>query len=60
MTVGWPHAILLALIVLHVGINLALHGQPRKGAHSFPYALARAVVIVALLWCGGYFDGGSV
>ncbi|MHC1658228.1 hypothetical protein ACODUN_14400 [Stenotrophomonas riyadhensis] len=60
MIIGWPHAALLALIVLHVGINLALRGEPRKGTHSFGYALIRAVLVVALLWCGGFFDGGCV
>lgn len=58
MIVGWPQAVLLALIVLHVGINLALRGQPRTGTHSFGYAVTRSVLVVALLWCGGFFNGG--
>jgi len=56
MYFGIPQIILLGLIVMGLGLNLAKHGEPQKGKHSFWMSLVNSAVIVGLLYWGGFFS----
>lgn len=52
----WPQVIWSVLALLGLGIELARHGQPRTGKHSFWWQLFGVVIATWLLWCGGFFS----
>lgn len=55
MNVGWPEGIMLALLLIGTGLQLAVHGQPRTGKVDALVTVASTCVILALLWWGGFF-----
>jgi hypothetical protein len=55
MTLHAPQIIYVVLLLLGVGIDLAKHGQPKTGKHSFPSSFFAAALILALLYWGGFF-----
>ena len=52
---GTPQIIWIILVLLDLGVNLALHGEPRNTNYSFGTALINVGINVVLLWCGGFF-----
>jgi len=52
-----PQIIVLVLIVLSLGINMAQHGTPKTGKNSFWVSLVSAAITLGLLWWGGFFNG---
>lgn len=54
-----PQSIIMALCTLDLGMALAQHGQPRTGKHSFWLTLVTAAILIAVLYWGGFFNGGA-
>ncbi|MEZ2132510.1 MULTISPECIES: hypothetical protein [unclassified Sinorhizobium] len=52
---GWPQLVIIALSAMGVGINMAKHGEPRKGKFNFWIALSVAAIEMGLLYAGGFF-----
>ena len=52
---GWPEYIVLALIAMSVGWNLAKDGEQREGTYSFWWSVVAAALHIWLLWEGGFF-----
>ena len=48
--------IILVLIVLGVGIELAKHGEPKEGKYNFWLALCVAALEIWLLYKAGLFN----
>lgn len=55
IVIGWPEGIYLALLLLGFGYAIAKHGEPRDNYDAVMY-LVRVIVIVSLLWWGGFFS----
>ncbi len=55
MNLHAPQIIYLALMLFGLGVELAKHGQPKKGNHSFPWTLFGAAIVFVLLAWGGFF-----
>jgi choline-glycine betaine transporter len=51
-----PAIIVVALIAIGLGIELAKDGQPRTGYHNFFITLIAAGVNIGLLYWGGFFS----
>ena len=45
----------LGLMMLSLGVNLAQHGKPKTGVHSFWSALIGFGIQFAILYYGGFF-----
>jgi hypothetical protein len=52
----WPQFTYLALVAVSFGMSIAEHGRPRAPADAWA-SLFSVVVINALLWAGGFFEG---
>lgn len=55
-----PQYIYLALLILGLGIALAKHGEPKPPLgqrYNFWVTLFDALIVIALLNWGGFFDG---
>lgn len=50
-----PQIMILALLFMGIGFNLANDGKPIEGKHSFWKSVFRAIVWAALLYWGGFF-----
>ncbi|EHW2218196.1 transglycosylase SLT domain-containing protein [Salmonella enterica subsp. enterica serovar Abony] len=55
----WPQVIWAVMVLLGLGIELARHGQPRTGKHSFWWQLSGTALVAGLLWSGGFFRQAS-
>ena len=55
MNIGWPQLLILALLLVGTGVQLAKHGEPRGGKHSFWVALISDAILIGLLYWGGFF-----
>lgn len=53
---GIPQIIMIIVIGLNLGINLAKNGEPRDGDYSFGIALIGAAIEVGILYWGGFFQ----
>jgi soluble lytic murein transglycosylase-like protein len=53
---GWPQITVIILFAIGLGVELAKHGKPRTGKHSFWWSLFGNVITIWLLWCGGFFS----
>jgi len=54
----WQAIVVLCWVFLEIGWAMGMHGQPKKpydGTTSF----ISFSILLALLWSGGFFDGGS-
>jgi hypothetical protein len=56
LNIGFPEAIYLALTFLGLGLILAKDGQPKEGTYSFPITLCSIILVIVLLWWGGFFS----
>jgi hypothetical protein len=53
---GWPQWVYLGCLLLSLGAVLAKHGQQRAGGtYNFWYSLAVDVLMLCLLYAGGFF-----
>jgi len=50
-----PQIVWIVLVTMSLTLNLAMHGKPRTGKHSFPQALFAVSLTAGLLWWGGFF-----
>lgn len=55
MNIGWPEGIYLTLIALKVILITTHDGEPKKGNHNGSATIVDAVIVLALLWWGGFF-----
>lgn len=55
MNLGVPQIIVLALMMIGVGFNLAVHGNPKTGNESFFTSLVSNAIMFSLLYWGGFF-----
>lgn len=55
MHIGWPQGIVLSLLLIHLGIYIAKHGEPRNEKYNVLYAFISVILNLALLWWGGFF-----
>lgn len=53
---NWPQITLIILLAFGLGVTAIRHGEPRNDKYSFWWQLAGNLVIVWLLWCGGFFS----
>ena len=56
MYFGAPQIIILVLIIVGLGINLAKHGEPKNENSNFWISLTNATVTLGLLYWGGFFS----
>jgi len=55
MTLEAPQIIYITITMLGLGVSLAKHGNPKRGKESFTIALFANVLIITILWWGGFF-----
>jgi hypothetical protein len=55
MTLHAPQIIFLALTFLALGSSLAKHGEPKNGTYNFGTQLVAEIIIIGLLYWGGFF-----
>lgn len=51
-----PQLIYIALILIGLGIAFAEHGQPKKGKHNAWITVIATIIVLILLFKGGFFD----
>lgn len=56
MYIGIPQAIMLVLIMLGLGINMAKNGQPKDEKYSFGASLLNSIINLVILYYGGFFN----
>lgn len=56
MTIHAPQIILLFLMVIGFEVTLRHHGEPREDKYDAWLALIGSIVLLALLWWGGFFN----
>lgn len=52
-----PQSIIVLLLAMNIGIDLARHGEPKTGSHSAWITIFDAVLTLSLLKWGGFFAG---
>jgi hypothetical protein len=50
----FPQIAVIALYALSVGISIAKHGQAQPPVNA-GYSIVSAIIVIALLWMGGFF-----
>ena len=55
MNIQAPQIIMMAMIGVTLGIDLASHGKPREGKINFGITLISKTILVGLLYWGGFF-----
>lgn len=55
ITLHAPQIILLALIAIGIGVVLAKHGEPKDGTYNVFATIACEVILITLLYWGGFF-----
>ena len=55
MKIGIPQIIMLFLLAMSLGIDLAKNGEPREGEHKAASGLIAVAIQLILLWWGGFF-----
>jgi len=51
-----PQVIILAIIFMGLGLDLANHGLPKDGKYNFFSSLIASSVFLICLYWGGFFD----
>lgn len=51
-----PAVILLVIVVLNLSVKAHLHGKRISQRVSFGYAIIDTVILLTLLYWGGFFD----
>ena len=52
---GWPQLSYLLLTALGIGLVWARHGQPRSERYNVWYSLIGSVIVLPILYFGGFF-----
>jgi uncharacterized membrane protein len=53
---AWPQWTLFILMIVRLGINAAVHGQPRKEEkHNAFIVFFNAALVLFILICGGFY-----
>ncbi|QXF03598.1 MULTISPECIES: hypothetical protein [Xanthomonas] len=52
---GAAQLIYLSLVMLELGLEIAKHGEPKTGRHNAGSTIVATILILALLWWGGFF-----
>jgi len=52
---NWPQIILIIWMAMRVGISLTKHGEPKNGETSFWVTAISVIIIVFILYKGGFF-----
>lgn len=55
MNLQAPQLIYLAMVFMALGLALAKHGEPRTGKINFFSSLFSGIMMLALLYWGGFF-----
>lgn len=55
MTIHYPQAILISMLLLSFAINILLHDTPRLGKHDIKIFLIDTTTLLILLYWGGFF-----
>lgn len=53
---GIPQIIMIIFFAMDLGINLAKHGEDKKGKYNIWVALICALIEFFILYCGGFFS----
>ncbi|MCG5047307.1 transglycosylase SLT domain-containing protein [Pectobacterium brasiliense] len=53
---NWPQITLIVLMAFGLGVTAIKHGELRTDKHSFWWSLCANLIIVWLLWSGGFFS----
>ena len=53
---GWPQWVVIGLTAWGVLRDAYLDGKPRTGKHELPISVLGAVLMIWLLWMGGFFS----
>lgn len=56
MKMHWPQIVWCVLTLMSLLVHAAQNGKPTT--FNFPVRLVAALVMVWLLWAGGFFGGG--
>jgi hypothetical protein len=56
MYLGIPQVIYLILLMMGLGHSLVKDGQPKEGNHSFGWSLTSTIIILLILFSGGFFS----
>jgi len=59
MMIKLPQVFILALYLISLGISIERHGKPKKGNESAWTSLIATIIMLALLYWGGFFTGGG-
>lgn len=54
-----PQIILVSLWLVGIGHTIAKHGKPREGKHDAVASSIALVIVLAILWWGGFFGGAA-
>ena len=53
---GLPQIILIGLFAMSLGTSMADHGKPKTGKESFGSSLVAVILMLGLLYWGGFFN----
>jgi hypothetical protein len=56
MILHWPQITVLVMTVLSLGIMLEKNGKPKIGNENFVISLVSSMIVLWLLWEGGFFS----
>ena len=56
MILHWPQLIMLIFIAAEMGLQIAKHGEPKRGKYNLLSASIAWGIIVYLLYCGGFWQ----
>lgn len=56
MFIDWPQAIYLFLLFGGVALSVIKHDQPREGRYDGNLAIITGVLMIGLLYWGGFFS----
>lgn len=56
MHFGWPQIVFVGFLVMADGVALAMDGKPKEGAYSFKHSAAQSILMLLLVWEGGFFS----
>lgn len=51
-----PQIIVISIMVMNLGMYLVLDGKPKEGKYSFLLECVSFVLLMGLLYWGGFFD----
>ncbi len=51
-----PQIIMIAMLAISFGVNWKRHGKPKKGNENAWVALVGGLILVSLLWWGGFWS----